>query len=86
MGPEKSVMNYRKHKIDFAAVEALFEDEKCLYFHDNSQDYGEDRYVAIVMDALLNIVVVVYTHRGEDEIRVISARKATKNERRQYGQ
>ena len=84
--PKKASSNFKKHKVDFAAVEAVFEDDKCLYFRDNSQDYGEERYVAIGMDALLNVVVVVYTYRGEDEIRIISARKATQKERKQYGQ
>ena len=84
--PKKAASNYKKHQVDFAAVSFVFEDERCLYFLDDSQDYGEDRYVTIGMDALLNVVVVVYTYRGEDEIRIISARKATKKERKQYEQ
>jgi len=44
---------------------------------------GEQRFVTVGMDALGRILIVVYTYRGED-IRLISARSATKSERMQY--
>jgi len=49
----------------------------------NDPDHDEDRFVTIGMDAYGRILVVVYTWRG-DVIRLISARKATKHERKQY--
>ena len=44
---------------------------------------GEQRFVTVGMDTLVHLLVVVYTYRGED-IRLISARSATKSERMQY--
>ena len=52
---------------------------------DDRQDYGEDRWIGIGM---LNtrVVVIVFTERGEDTIRIISMMKATTNERIRYEQ
>jgi uncharacterized DUF497 family protein len=61
----------------FGGVKSLFDKTS------NSKFGEEDRFVAIGMDALGRILVVVFTWRGDD-IRIISARKATPNERRQY--
>ncbi len=44
---------------------------------------GEQRFATVGMDAIGRVLVVVYTHRGED-IRLISARTATKGERKSY--
>jgi uncharacterized DUF497 family protein len=57
------------------------EDEAGLTLEDNDPD--EDRFITIGMDAFGRILVVVYTFRGE-VIRIISARRATPRERKQY--
>ena len=44
----------------------------------------EERFITIGSDAFGHILVVVYTWRGQDTIRIISARKATRHERQQY--
>lgn len=49
----------------------------------NDERFDEERFITIGMDALGRILVVVYTWRG-DEIRLISARTATRSERKQY--
>jgi uncharacterized DUF497 family protein len=77
----KAKTNLRKHGIDFADVVGVFEDDEALTIDDD--DTGEDRFITIGMDALGRILVVVYTWRAE-YIRVISARKATPHERKQY--
>ena len=65
----KNLLNIRNHKIDFQL--------------DDREDYGEERWIGIGM--LRDIpVVVVFTERGRDCLRLISARKASKNERRRY--
>ena len=79
--PKKAVSNLRKHKVDFADAVAVFEDDFAVTIDDD--DPKEKRYVTIGMDALARVVVVVYTWRGSD-IRLISARKASAEERRQY--
>lgn len=78
----KAQANLRKHGIDFADAATVFSDDYALTIPDEEVEH-EDRYVTIGMDALGRILVVVYTWRGES-IRIISARKAERHERRQY--
>ncbi len=78
---QKAAANLRKHGIDFADAVSALEDELALTIPDEE---GEElRYVTIGEDALRRLLVVVHTERG-GRIRVISARKATRSERRQY--
>ena len=70
-----------KHGIDFADAITVFDDLTAITIDD--PDYYEERFVTIGMDAFGRILVVVYAWRG-DIIRIISARKATKHERKQY--
>jgi hypothetical protein len=80
--PHKATINLKKHGIDFADAVGVFEDEMALWQEDKG-DNDEERFVALGMDFLGRILVVVFTFRGTD-IRIISARKATKNERKTY--
>jgi uncharacterized DUF497 family protein len=82
--PAKAKENIRKHKIDFADVVGVFEDEMAITIDDPDAE-GEQRFVTIGLDKLGRLMVVVYTYRG-DEIRLISARKANKGEEKQYAQ
>ncbi len=75
--------NIKKHGIDIIDVPELF-DSDVVIIPDERFDYGEPRFIAIGI--LKNLVVVVaYTERDEN-IRIISARKATKNEQIYYFQ
>jgi hypothetical protein len=75
--------NVKKHGIDFIDVPELF-DSDVVILPDERFDYGEPRFIAIGI--LKNLVVVVaYTERDQN-IRIISARKATKNEQIYYFQ
>jgi hypothetical protein len=47
---------------------------------------GERRFITLGLDSLGRLVVVVFTCRGEDKIRLISARKATRKEEKKYAQ
>lgn len=79
--PDKAAANVRKHRVDFADAATVLEDEAGLTV---SEDHpAEERFVTLGMDALGRLLVVVYTWRG-DEVRLISARKADRSERRQY--
>jgi uncharacterized protein len=78
---KKAATNLRKHGIDFADVIPVFEDRAAITVDD--RDQTEPRFATIGMDALLRVVVVVYTWRDET-IRIISARRATPTERRTY--
>uniref|UniRef100_UPI0040562387 BrnT family toxin n=1 Tax=Candidatus Electronema sp. TaxID=2698783 RepID=UPI0040562387 len=78
----KNAVNIRKHKIDFEDIPELFQ-QPMLIDYDDRQNYGEERWIGIGL--LHNMAVaVVFTERGENTIRIISARKATKEERRRY--
>ena len=77
----KALTNLNKHGIDFADAVSVFSDELAISIFDPR--FAEERFIIIGMDAFSRILVVVYTLR-DDEIRLISARKATRNERRQY--
>lgn len=80
----KAEANLRKHKISFRAASRVFDDPLVLIEQDCSEDYGEDRFLAVgLVEGLL--MTVAYTERG-DRVRIISARKANTNERRAYDQ
>ena len=79
--PDKARSNLRKHGIEFADAVAVFADERALTIEDDHPD--EVRLVTLGLDAFGRVLIVVYTYRG-DTIRIISARKATPSERKQY--
>lgn len=79
--PNKAAINLRKHGVDFADAVSVFSDDFALSFEDTRFD--EERYVVIGADLLDRILVIVYTWRNK-EVRLISARKATRRERQQY--
>jgi uncharacterized protein len=77
----KRESNFIKHGIDFIDVEKVFENHTVTILDDRF-DYGEDRLITLgLLDG--RVVVVIHTETS-DVIRVISARKATKNEESSY--
>jgi len=80
----KNDVNIRKHGIDFADVVDMF-NHPMLTLVDDRENYGEERWIGIGWLKTL-IGVVVYTERKGDVIRIISARKAVKQEVRYYEQ
>ncbi len=80
--PEKADANVAKHGIHFPNACIALEDDNALTFEDESA--GEERrWVSLGLDDLGRVLVVVYTWRGSS-IRLISARTATKRERKDY--
>ena len=80
----KNLENIRKRQIDFADVPEMFESAMLIELDDRI-DYGEDRWVGIGF--LQNsVAVVVWTERQGDVIRIISARKANRYERKRFEQ
>lgn len=77
----KAKRNLRDHGVDFADAATIFEDDLALTTSDDTPN--EERFVTLGVDALGRHLVVVYTWR-EDQVRIISARKASKAERRRY--
>ena len=80
---EKAARNLRKHGVSFEDAVLIFYDSGRLETYDGREDYGEDRWATIGF-AYPAVLYVVYTVRGEDTIRLISARKANADERKQY--
>ena len=78
----KAATNLQKHGVRFSDAEAVLFDPNALSFEDTAAQ-GEQRFVAIGMDHLWHLLVVVYTNRG-NRIRLISARSATRSERKKY--
>ena len=80
--PAKAKANALKHRINFSDVEPAFYDEFALSMQDPFS-VAEERFLLVGRDALGRVVTVSYTYRGDD-IRIISARRATKSERSEY--
>lgn len=78
----KAAANMRKHGINFADAAIALEDDRGLTIEDPFS-HSEERFVTLCRDPFGEVLVVVFTWRGE-EIRLISARKATGRERRLY--
>lgn len=81
---EKEKINITKHGIDFSTAAKIFKDENRIEMYDEEHSDYEDRYVTIgTIGGVAYVVLVIYTERKE-AIRLISARKATNQERRMY--
>ena len=83
---EKAKANVRKHHVSFEEASSVFADENARLKHDPKHSDEEDRFIILGFSSALLILVVCHVYReGDRVIRLISARKATRNERKQYG-
>jgi len=81
----KDLSNQKKHGISFEEAETVFVDENALLIHDPDHSGEENRFVLLGLSAKLRMLVVSHCYRKNDAvIRIISARKATRMERKQY--
>lgn len=81
----KSIANKKKHGISFEEAETVFSDVSARLIADPDHSEDEDRFVLLGMSSRLNILAVIHVYKdGEEVIRIISARKATKNEQKKY--
>ncbi len=80
--PAKAASNLKKHGVSFADAEGVLSDPLAITIEDPDAA-GERRYIAIGLGGAGELLVVVYTERNDD-YRLISARPATKKERKQY--
>jgi uncharacterized DUF497 family protein len=81
--PGKAAANLKKHGVSFADAVTGFEDEFALTREDADAD-DEQRFVTLGADAAGALLVVVYTYRSIGCIRLISAWKADRAQRKQY--
>ena len=80
--PKKAAFNLRKHGVSFADAEGVFLDPLAIQQPDPDAE-GEERFIAVGMGSAGRVLVVVYTLRG-GEFRLISARRATRREVKDY--
>ena len=80
----KAASNRRKHGVSFEEAESAFADERGRLITDPDRWDEEDRFVLMGMSALLNVLIVCHCYRHGDTIRIISARRANRSERKQY--
>lgn len=78
----KASSNIAKHGISFQEAQTVLFAAESVTIEDRG--HSEPRFITIAFSTKLNLLVVVYAHRLEDEIRIISARKATKKETKIY--
>ena len=81
----KNQENQRKHKVSFEEAQTVFYDENAIRYFDPDHSDDEDRFLMLGMSFTLRILVVCHCYReNESVIRIISARKANKQEQLNY--
>ena len=80
----KERLNIAKHGVDFEEAKSVFADEFALVLFDEDHSNDEERFLILGMSQKERILLVVNCYRENDTIRIISSRKATKNEAKQY--
>ncbi len=81
--PEKARSNRTKHRVEFEEAATCLLDANALVLEDE-ESQGESRWILVGMSTKPRLLTIVYTLRMEDRIRLISARKATRKEERDY--
>ena len=85
--PGKAASNWRKHGVEFNSAATVFQDPFALSVHDQHHSQTEERWVTTGESRYGQLLVVVHTFRQTGDritVRIISARPAGRNERRQY--
>ncbi len=81
----KNRENQRKHKVSFEESQSVFLDENAVRYFDPDHSQDEDRFLMFGMSFTLRVLVVCHCYRQDDSvIRIISARKADKQEQSDY--
>lgn len=81
----KNILNQKQHGITFEEAKTVFYDDNARLIHDPDHSLNEDRFILLGLSTKFRILTVIHTYRKSDEIiRIISARKATKNETKYY--
>ena len=81
--PIKAETNLKKHQVSFEEASTVFDDPLFITFLDVEHSVDEERYITVGLSKANRLLLIAHTER-EGVTRIISARKATKNERRFY--
>jgi uncharacterized DUF497 family protein len=83
--PRKAAANVRKHGVSFEDAQSVFSDERARLIDDPDNSADEERFVLLGLSSNLRLLVVAHCYRmGGNKIRIISARKATREEQSFY--
>jgi len=83
--PAKNSLNIKRHKVSFDEASTSFLDENALLIDDPDHSQDEDRFILLGLSSSLRILLVCHCYRAkEGVIRIISARKADRQERQDY--
>ena len=83
---KKAESNLKKHKTSFEEAQTVFSDPNARMIFDPEHPSDEDRFILLGISAGLRLLVVCHCYQEDNMvIRIISARKANKNEQQQYG-
>ncbi|MDQ6952053.1 MAG: BrnT family toxin [Mariprofundaceae bacterium] len=81
----KADSNIKKHSISFEEAKSVFYDEFAVQFYQNDNIEGEDRFLLLGLSTTHKVLMICYCERDSGNIvQIISAREATKNERKFY--
>jgi hypothetical protein len=82
---QKNRANQKKHGVSFDEARSVFYDENARLIYDHEHSMDEDGFIILGSSIMLRLLVVVHCYKeAEDVIRIISARKATRSEKKQY--
>ena len=83
--PDKDASNLKKHKVSFQEASTVFLDENALLIDDPDHSESEDRFVLLGLSSSLRVLLVCHCYRAAGGIiRIMSARKADRDERQEY--
>ena len=82
---KKNEVNIKKHGISFEEGKSVFYDQNAIEFYDEDHSHDEQRFLLLDFSDKLKLLIICHCFRKSDSrIRIISARKATKNESKYY--
>ena len=82
---KKNKNNFKKHGVSFEEAKSVFYDENAIEFYDINHSKNEDRFLLLGLSSRLRVLLVCHYFKEKNSIiRIISARKATKNEQGVY--
>jgi hypothetical protein len=81
--PVKAAQNFKKHKVSFEEAASIFGDSMEITYPDPDHSVGEMRWLSFGMSSRERVLAVIYTER-RGKVRLVSARVATKHERKIY--
>jgi uncharacterized DUF497 family protein len=82
--PGKPAANVKKHRVTFEEAASVFLDPAALTFWDPDHSDDEDREITIGRSSRQRVLFIAHVARDQGDVRIISARRATRQEQRQY--